>query len=1168
MAEKLTQQQLAAVEDRGGQLLVSAAAGSGKTKVLVDRLMGYLMDPVDPANVNDFLIITYTKAAAAELRGKIAQKLSQLIAEQPENRHLQHQMQRLYLAKISTVHSFCSDILRENAYRMDISADFRVADENECAQLQQQALEQVLSEAYERIDSDEQLRALIDTQGFGRDDRSIPQILLKVYHSAKCHLNPDQWLNWCSEQSKAENITDAAQTVWGRYLVEDLQRFLDLNIQALEACAQRAASNDTMQKPYLLLTHTIQQLRSLRSCTAWDQIVDHSPIDYGRLTFSKKCTDQQLVDQIKAIREACKSGLATKLRSFTDTSYQVLSDLRCSSDSAGGLIVLVQRFSECYDRLKNRRRVLDFSDLEHKMLDLLLGRKRTGVTATALEIGSRFREIMVDEYQDSNGVQDAIFRALTTKRQNCFMVGDVKQSIYQFRLADPGIFIEKYDTFLPVEQAVAGQGRKVLLSKNFRSSAGVIQAVNDVFGKCMSCHVGGLDYTEDEMLYEGIPHVSIGEPEVELYGISVQEDTYLEESAFVADRISQLLDGTHMIRQNDTLRPIRPGDIVILLRSPGSVGAQFQHALQMRGIRCNSGDSMDLLQTEEVCVLISLLQTIVNPQQDIPLLAVLTSRVFAFTADEMARIRGHNRYCSLYDALREDQSEKTKRFLRLLEAFRLNAQRKKLTQLIEDIFLKAGMLNTYYATSDGETKCANLKAFLQVAADFSQGSQQDLIQFLDYIQSMEDRGLVIAGEQHDIDTVTIMSIHKSKGLEFPVVFLCGLSRSFNKESTREQVLCHKELGLGLNFVDTDQRVRYPTIAKRAIATKITEESVSEEMRVLYVAMTRPKDRLIMTYAKRNLAADLRDTAMRLQLSPKELLTGQVDCPGDWVLQTALTKTEAGAFFNIGGNPGCTQVSDIPWMIRVTEGAAVEDIASRQEDTTSVLPSDLLTRMKTGLAFSYAHKLATTIPSKQTATQLKGRTKDQEIAENTRAVRNVSFRRPTFAQNVTGGKDYGTALHAFMQYADFSACSSEELVVRQIKHLESAQLLTHEQAEMVAPNRIVNFFSSPIGKALSAHRNVLREFKFSLLVDAQKYYPDVKDEQILLQGVIDCAMIDSDGITVVDFKTDRVTEDTLPDVTQRYSQQVQAYKEALQKMYDLPVKNACLYFFSIGKLVYL
>ena len=252
MAEKLTQQQRAAVENRGGQLLVSAAAGSGKTKVLVDRLMGYLTDPVDPANLDDFLIITYTKAAAAELRGKIAQKLSQLIAEQPGNRHLQHQMQRLYLAKISTVHSFCADILRENAYRMDISSDFRVADENECLQLQQQALEHVLNDAYLQIDKDEQLRQLIDTQGFGRDDRSIPEILLKIYHSAKCHLDPEGWLDWCSEQSKAEDITDAAQTIWGKYLVDDLHRFLDMNIQALEVCALRSGNNDTMHKPHQL----------------------------------------------------------------------------------------------------------------------------------------------------------------------------------------------------------------------------------------------------------------------------------------------------------------------------------------------------------------------------------------------------------------------------------------------------------------------------------------------------------------------------------------------------------------------------------------------------------------------------------------------------------------------------------------------------------------------------------------------------------------------------------------------------------------------------------------------------------------------------------------------------------------------------------------------------
>lgn len=1166
MAEKLTEQQLAAVTDRGGQLLVSAAAGSGKTKVLVERLMRYLTDPVDPANVDDFLIITYTKAAAAELRGKIAQELSQRIAEEPENRHLQQQIQRLYLAKISTVHAFCADILRENAYRLDLSADFRVADENECVQLQVQALEQILNDIYAQIDCHEEFRSLIDTQGFGRDDRMIPQIILKVYHSAKCHLDPEGWLDWCADQSMAEGISDAAQTVWGQYLVTDLHRFLDLNIQALSDCAQRASDNDTMQKPYLLLTQTVEQLESLRSCTTWDQIVAHQPVDFGRLTFSKKCTDTHLAEQIKAIREACKTGLSSKMRGFTDSSEQVLSDLRKTSASACGLIALVRQFSSQYDLLKSRRRVLDFADLEHRTLDLLLGKKRTGITVAAKEIGLRFREIMVDEYQDSNGVQDAIFSVLTDQRQNCFMVGDVKQSIYQFRLADPGIFLKKYDTFVPADQATDKVGRKILLSKNFRSSAGVIQAVNDVFSKCMSTQVGGLEYTDNEMLYEGIPHVPLGEPEVELHGIQVQEDTYEEEAAFVADRVCQLLDGQHMIRQADTLRPIRAEDIVILLRSPGSVGAEFQFALQKRGIRCSNGDSLDLQRTEEVSVLISLLQTITNPQQDIPLLAVLTSRLFGFTADEMALIRGKNKYCSLYDALLADKSEKTCRFLQMLKVFRLESQRLKLAELLESIFTKTGLLSAYLSVPDGETKCANLKAFLQVASDFSNSGQRDLIQFLDYLRSMEERGLVVTTEQKNADTVSIMSIHKSKGLEFPVVFLCGLSRSFNKDSAREQVLCHKDLGLGLSFVDLEKRVRYPSIAKRAIAAKITEEGISEELRVLYVAMTRPRDRLIMTYAKRSLASDLQEKAMRLQLSPKDLLTGQVDCPGDWILQTALTRTEAGAFFELGGDPGCTEVSSAPWLIRVTEGVVSKAGHCEDASEPDPLSPEWIARMKQTLQFSYEHKQATMIPSKQTATQLKGRAKDQEIAENAPKKRNASFRRPSFVKPAVSGKDYGTAVHAFMQYADFSACDSLSTVKQEVARLASVQLITNEQAEMIDPNSIAALFSSQFGKRLREHPHVIREFKFSVLADAQKYYPDVVGEQILLQGVVDCALIDPDGITVIDFKTDRVTESTVGDAVKKYLPQVQTYQYALQKIYNLPVKQTCLYFFRIGKLV--
>ena len=1166
MAEKLTEQQLAAVENRGGPLLVSAAAGSGKTKVLVDRLLRYLTDPVAPANLDEFLIITYTKAAAAELRGKIAQKLSQRIAEEPGNRRLQQQMQRLYLAKISTVHSFCADILKENAYRMDISADFRVADENECAQLQLQALDQVLEEAYASIDSNQQLRELIDTQGFGRDDRAIGQIVLKVYHSARCHLNPDEWLEWCKDLSQADGVTDVAETIWGSYLVDDLHNFLDLNIKALSDCADLAAGNDTMEKPYALLQQTVEQLNSLRGCSAWDEIVSHPAIDFGRLTFSKKCTDLLLADQIKAIRDACKTALASKLKSFSQSSSAVLTDLRQTYGPTCGLIQLVRMFSKRYDQIKRRRRVLDFADLEHRMLDLLLGKNRSGVTAAAVELGARFREIMVDEYQDSNGVQDAIFGALTSKRNNCFMVGDVKQSIYQFRLADPGIFIDKYNRFLPAKEAVDPEGRKILLSKNFRSSAGVIQAVNDVFSKCMSAKVGGLDYTADEMLYEGVPHVALDDPEVELYAIDVAEDTYEEEADFVAGRICELLDGKHMIRQNDELRPIQASDIAILLRSPGSVGGHFQYALQSKGVRCSSGDSMDLLQTEEISVLISILQIIVNPQQDIPMLAALTSRVFGFTADELAHIRSKNKYCSIYDALRADTSKKTSDFLQVLTNLRLRSQRLKLSALIEEIFFKTNLLRFYVAAADADVKCGNLNAFLQIASDFSAGGQKDIIQFLDYLQSMEDRGLVVAGDQKDTESVTIMSIHKSKGLEFPVVFLCGLSRSFNMESAREQVLCHKDLGLGFNFVDLNMRVRYPTIARRAIAAKIMEDSISEEMRVLYVAMTRAKDRLIMTYARHNLPSDLHDTVMRMNLSPRELLTGGVDCPGDWIMQTALAKTEAGALFAIGGNSNCAQVSEVPWHIDVAQAGGKESIAVISEHESIGLQQELFCKMKQNLKFKYPYFDATSIPSKQTATQLKGRAKDVEAAQETKQNKTVAFRRPSFVKRAATSADYGIAMHIFMQFAKFDQCLSVDGVEKEVQRLTVAQILSVEQAQLITPAHVVSFFCTDIGKQLVQHKNVLREFKFSVLVDAGKYYPNVADEQILLQGVIDCALIDDDGICVIDFKTDHVNADTIATVAEGYRDQVDAYSYALQKIYGLPVKKSYLYFFHLGAFV--
>ena len=1167
MAEKLTPQQRQAVEDRGGRLLVSAAAGSGKTKVLVDRLLKYLNDPVNPANLDEFLIITYTKAAASELRGKIAAKLTEAIAAQPENRHLQRQMQRLFLTKISTVHGFCGDLLREFAYKLDLSADFRVADENECSEIRQTVLSDLLDHAYESSTDDPDFRAFVDTQGLGRTDKLVAEIILKVYDSARCHLDPEKWLDDCLRDAQVDGISDAAETVWGKYLVEDLFSYLDGQISVIWQCARLADEAEGLEKPATVLRDTLHQLEHLRAAASWDEIIARKNIDYGRLTFPRKGIDADLVERIKACRNACKKGLDKYLRTFSDTSVQVLEDLEQSAAGTRGLISLVRQFGAAYDSAKRSRRCVDFGDLEHKTLDLLLGTSRSGATAAAREISKRFREIMVDEYQDSNGVQDAIFMTLTAQRQNCFMVGDVKQSIYQFRLADPGIFLQKYHDYVHASDASAGQGRKIMLNANFRSGGEVVEAVNSVFCDCMNPAVGGLVYGEDEMLREGVPHIALPDPAVELYGICVQEERYAEEAAFVAQRIQELLDGNHFVRNGETLRPIQEEDIVILLRSPGSAAHYFQRALEAKGIRCTSGTGGDLLQTQEIGVLRALLQTVANPQQDISLIATLASPVFGFTADDLAAFRAKQKGGSVYDALCADDTPKTAAFLEILAALRWEARMNTLAQLIEKIFLLTRMDSIYAAMENGETRRENLQLFYKLAADFESTSRRELSQFLEHLEALEEKGLMSATEGNT-GCVTIMSIHKSKGLEFPVVFLCNLSREFNKESLRAQVLCDKELGLGLSVADNVSRIRYPAISKRAIMAKTASESLSEEMRVLYVAMTRPKDRLIMTYASKSLEADLQDLALRCDISGMEQLTKDADCPGTWVLLSAIGRTEAGQLHELGGKPAQTRISDSPWLIRVKE-AQHQDTEKKILDTAATeLPDESFVKLKESLAFSYAHSAATLAPSKMTATQRKGRTKDQEAAENAQEKRQVthSWRRPSFAEATVAGKTYGNAIHSVMQYIPYEKCTDIGSVDAQIKLLAEKGFVTSEAAELANRSQIVSFFQTAIGEKLRSGVDHVREFKFSILDDGENYGDGLEGEKVLLQGVVDCAILEEDGITIIDFKTDYVTEDTVDELTEHYRLQVQTYAQAMSRIYQKQVKESYLYFFRLNRFV--
>ena len=1171
MAEKLTVQQEAVVKNRGGKLLVSAAAGSGKTKVLVDRLLMYLTDPVKPANLDDFLIITFTKAAASELRGKIAEKLSERIAQDPQNAHLQQQMQRLYLAKISTVHSFCSDILKEFAYKLDINGDFRIAEPDECRRFQDKVLEQVLEQAYSQLHTDQDLQAFMQTQGLARNDALLPGIICQVYESARCHVDPMGWLDWCLDSVCTEDILDASETVWGKYLIADFHRSLAMQIRAMEKALAIAQNTESFEKVVGVLSDDLAQLKDLDRCTTWEEIAKFPAINYQRLIFPRKTPYVSQSETIKFVRNECKGAVSKALELFADDSETVLADLQTAAAASRGLIQLVKAFALEYDRKKRSRHVMDYSDLEHGMLELLLGKHRSGPTAVAKELGRRFREIMVDEYQDTNEVQDTIFSVLSKERNNCFMVGDVKQSIYQFRLADPTIFLEKYNTYSYAEQAGESEPRKIILSKNFRSSDSVIGAVNDVFTRCMSQNVGGLDYGADEMLYAGIEdRPKQHEPEIELYCLQTSAQTYVQEAALVADRIAELLDGTHTVRDKEGFRPITPEDIVILLRSPKSNGGFFIRALQEKGIRCVMEKSADILQTEEVGTLLALLQTIHNPLQDIPLAAVLCSRVFGFTSDDLARLRAPYKKTELYTALRQCQTEKAREFLGLLDDLRQKSRTLTVWELVEYTLAQTGFDSIYGAMADGVQRTANLQAFCAHVSGYCTAGNKDLNSFIEHISNMGDNGLLLESDAKPSGCVSIISIHKSKGLEYPVVVLGCLSREFNDEDAQKPVLCHKELGLGLNCVDTANRVRYPTLAKKAILKRILSDAVSEEMRILYVAMTRAKDRLIMTHAYKFLPGQISKMAAAMDIYEPEYITATANCPGKWVLYTAMHRTEAGELFAMGDKPSATEVSTDPWLIRAIQAAEpnASESATQLQEGVEAVDREVMEKMRKHLSFRYPYASATQIPSKQTATQLKGRQKDQEAAENTHSkltLRN-SFRVPSFVQTQTDGVFYGNAIHSAMQHIEFVKCLTLDDVNGEISRLVEEGYITREQGNAVNCSHILRFFQSELGQKIIYAKTVYREFKFSILDDAGVYYTDAGEEKILLQGVVDCILVEDDGIVVLDFKSDALTSASVSDTARKYTMQVTAYARAIAKIFQQKVKRACLYFFRCDEFV--
>ena len=1173
MAEvTLTKAQQAVVDNRGGALLVSAAAGSGKTKVLVDRLLSMILDERDPKNIDDFLMITYTKAAASELRGKILAAMQERLAQMPGNRHLQRQLTRIYLADISTVHSFCANILREYAYRLDIPADFRMMEELESRALRQRVMDQTILAAYEQPTAE--FQAFADTLGSGRDDKSLGEITLAVYDKAQSHRDPDGWLADCAAQFVFDAERDFAETVWGAILLADLRRFLDDAAEELEKACALMTGDAALEKSYLpTFRANAEMLRSMRKLETWDAVQQAGLPDFGKLKAVRNCGQPEVKETAQFIRKQCSDDLKKKLKIFKLTSREAAEETKTIAPAIRGALALAAEFAKRYGKEKRRRHAMDFSDLEHEAIRLLCA-PGDRPTAVARELSQRYWEILVDEYQDSNEVQDCIFRAISKEGRNLFMVGDVKQSIYRFRLADPGIFLQKYKEFKPYTEAADGEPRKILLSENFRSRAKILHAVNDVFRRSMSERTGELNYGEEEALRAGMPYPEADWPQVELHCIqndviSVAEEhdpdkTELE-AAFVARRLAELLRSGMMITEKGTQRPLRPDDIAILLRSPRSAAAEFITALQNMGIACVSDTGEDVLKSTELQVLTSLLEVVENPHQDIPLLAVLASPLYGFSASELALIRGREHRADFFDSLLASQEEKAQAFLRELDLFRGIAETDGLSALFDSVLERTEALSVFGAMQGGAIRRSNVQLLRGLVANHA-ASGGDLVSFVRSLQDLRQTGVPLpVGEISG--AVTLTSIHKSKGLEYPVVVLAGLSKAFNMDDLRQPVLVHPEIGAVSNVTDVELRMRYPSAAKQAVSALLRQEMISEELRVLYVGMTRAREKLIMTYCSDYMKTKLSRLVHLRNCATCAQLSAQVASEGDWVLAEALGRTEAGQLHALCGKPMDTAVSEEPWEICLHSGAEIlnapaEPFEERRAETAAVLPEPAeLIRM---LDYCYPGLSASELPSKLTATQLKGRRIDEEIREHTPAVKKMRSR-SGFLQREMTAAEAGTVVHLAMQFLRYENCASMEGIRAELDRLVEEEFLTAQQREAVNPARIEAFFASKVGKRVLSAKELRREFKFSVLMDARELGDDAEGK-ILLQGVTDCCIVEDDGITVLDFKTDHIQHGRETERAEVYRGQLEGYAAALQRILQRPVKEKILWFFATDTAV--
>ncbi len=1171
---KWTDSQQDAISARDGTLLVSAAAGSGKTAVLVQRVMERITDENNPTDADRLLVVTFTKAAAAEMSSRIASEISRLLEADPFNIRLQRQQILLTRAHISTIHSFCSEIIKENFYKLGISPDFRILDDNEMNLLRGDAVNTVLEDYYTR--DDPVFLSLVEAFASGRDDDRIIRTINNLYDFVRSHPFPKRWLAQKAEMYHPSGST--SDTVWGKTILNFAGDAVDYCISLTENAIRLMEEDAAIAKAYSDgFSSDLAGLKSLKTAAQagdWNRLsVEANRFEFLRLKPLRGYDGDLLKNKLTASRKEMQATVKKLAALFSDTAEQCLEDIARLAPVVEKLFEVTVKFGEELDRLKAERRAADFGDLEHWALKLLVRDTDAGLEQTleAAELSARFDEVMVDEYQDTNEAQDRIFRAISRDEQNLFLVGDVKQSIYRFRQAMPQIFLDRREWYPEYDRGKNAYPACVVLDRNFRSRSGVTDAVNFTFRQLMSRQTGELDYTRAEELVPGADYPPVEEPStrLDIIDLSASEDEnemIAAESRHIAELIYEMTSGSETVTQNGKQRAIVYHDICILLRSANKYAHEYARELNLLGIPAWAETAGGFFAAAEVRVVLSLLRVIDNPVQDIPLLAVLMSPIYGFTADDTADIRVRSRNGSLYLALVSAAQEGNSRaadFLREMEEFRLLAATMPSDRLINLVYEKTGYLNLAQSMPNGGLRLANLRLLLEYAKKYEASGYNGLSGFIRFIDRLQKNNADLAPAStisEAANVVKIMSIHRSKGLEFPVCILAGCSRRFNKENS--DVLLHPDLGLGVKLRDAETFCRYTTMPREAVALELDRSEMSEELRVLYVAMTRAKEKLILVTTVKDAAKTLGKLATSLTEESRipPYVVRSASCISDWLLLCALRHPSGAKLRDLAGAlPGITVNAKERWNINLVYPPKDYEEGTKQPVASAPEPSERIkAEILENIDYAYPYAALRGIQAKVAASDLASRAFSAEFAV---------ISRPAFLyQTGLTPAERGTALHAYMQFADYEKASANPQ--KELDRLRNEGYLTEEQASAVDLERVRVFFQSDLAKRILTSGSVLREYRFTVEITAgdikHELTGELKDEPVLLQGAVDCAFEENGSIVIVDYKTDKASD--AAELWERYHAQLDLYKLALEQCTGKKVSSCLLYSFGLNAVV--